>query len=113
VADLSGFKIPFAAPFSASFVANYLHPKSIGSFNLNVAYHHGGKYYFSPDDGRGQSDPSLDKPMALLLVPTSNATGRAAKCIASTGKTMVCSVWTMEPAFMRATLGLLSITFNT
>lgn len=63
--------MPHAAPFSASFVVNYLYPTSVGDFNFNVAYNHGGDYYFDPDNGRGQLDPSLDKQKSLDLVNTS------------------------------------------
>jgi iron complex outermembrane receptor protein len=71
VADLSGYKLPYAAPFSASFVANYLEPTSVGNFDINVAYNHGGDYYFNPDNGRGQLDPSLNKQRTLNLLNTS------------------------------------------
>ena len=71
VADLSGYKLPFAAPFSSSFVANYLYPTSIGDFNLNVAYNHGGDYYWNADNGRGQLSPSLNKEQTLNLLNTS------------------------------------------
>jgi iron complex outermembrane receptor protein len=71
VADLSGFKMPFAAPFSASLVANYLEPTSIGDFDFNVAYNHGGDYYFNPDNGRGQLNPSLNKQPGFNLLNTS------------------------------------------
>jgi iron complex outermembrane receptor protein len=71
VADLSGFKLPFSAPFSASLVVNYLHRTSIGQLDFNVAYNHGGDYYFNSDNGKGQLNPSLNKQPAFNLLNTS------------------------------------------
>lgn len=70
-ADLSGFKLPYAPPFSVSVVANYLHPTSIGDFNFNVAYSHGGNYYHDADNGVGQLDSSWNQQRNLNLVNTS------------------------------------------
>jgi iron complex outermembrane receptor protein len=69
--DLSGNKTIDTPPFSASFTVNYLQHTDMGELEYNLAYSHGGDYFFDPDNGRGQLSPALDKQPKLNLVNAS------------------------------------------
>ncbi|MET0657289.1 MAG: TonB-dependent receptor, partial [Steroidobacteraceae bacterium] len=58
-------------PFSVSLRADYVYPTSIGDLDFNLAYNHGGDYYFDPDNGEGQLKKSYDRQPKLDLVDAS------------------------------------------
>jgi iron complex outermembrane receptor protein len=69
--DISGSKTIQTPPFSLTASADYLIHTGIGRFNLNVAFSHGGNYYFDPDNGKGQIDPTLDKQPTFNIINSS------------------------------------------
>ena len=56
--NLKGNKTPNVSPFSSALSARYTIPVSSGEIDLNLAWNHAGKYYFSADNGGGQIAPS-------------------------------------------------------
>jgi iron complex outermembrane receptor protein len=69
--NLAGDRTIQSPPFSFNLIANYQLPPTVGPFNLNVSYTHGGNYYFDSDNGRGQLSPSIDRQKLLNLVNAS------------------------------------------
>ncbi len=68
--NLKGLDTIQTPPFSFTLNGNYTIPSSVGPFDLDLSYFHGGDYYSDADNGLGQiapSSPDNDKQKSLNI----------------------------------------------
>lgn len=65
--NLKGLHTIQSPPFSLTLSGNYTIPTSVGPFDLNLSYFHGGDYYADADNGLGQLSQKYDRQKVLNI----------------------------------------------